>query len=111
MGFASRTRRITACIGLAAVAITGPASAATSTGTLAVSATVLKSCLISSGTLAFGNYDPTSASPNNTSTTLTLTCTPGTSYDIGMDAGIGTGGTVTLRNMSLLTNTLGYKLF
>ena len=28
-----------------------------------------------------------------------------------MDAGIGTGANVSVRQMSLLTNTLGYKLF
>jgi len=87
------------------------ADAATTTGSLVVSATVLKACLISGGTLAFGNYDPSSSTPNNASTTVTLTCTPGTSYNIGMDAGGGTGATVTLRYLSLSSNKLGYKLF
>lgn len=87
------------------------ADAATTTGSLVVSATVLKSCLISGGTLAFGNYDPSSSTANNASTTVTLTCTPSTSYNIGMDAGGGTGATVTLRYLTLTTNKLGYKLF
>jgi len=72
---------------------------------------VLKVCLISNGTLNFGNYNPTATSALTGSTTVTLTCTPGSSYNIGMNAGSGTGGTVTLRQMTNGAATLGYELF
>lgn len=108
---AAALRASTYLLVLGAAVTAWDAGAATATGTLTVTATVLKACTISGGTLAFGNYDPTSASPLNASTTLTLTCTPSTSYDIGMDSGIGSGASVSLRQMSLVTNTLGYKLF
>ena len=85
--------------------------AATASGTLTVNATVVSACLISNGTLSFGNYDPTSASVTNGSTTLTLTCTPGTAYNIGLSAGAGTGATVALRQLTNGANLLGYKLF
>lgn len=85
--------------------------AATTTGSLVVSATVLKACLIGGGTLAFGSYDPSSSTAATATTTVVLTCTPGTSYDIGMSAGGGTGATVALRYLTLGANKLGYKLF
>ena len=87
------------------------AHAATASGTLTVNASVTAVCLISNGTLNFGNYDPTSATPTTGSTTLTLTCTPGTAYNIGLGAGAGSGATVTLRQLTSGGNTLGYKLF
>jgi spore coat protein U-like protein len=96
-----------------AAAIAGNAGATTTTGTLTVNTTVIKVCLISNGTLNFGNYDPTAATANTTSTTVTLTCTPGSSYNIGMNAGSGSGGSTTLREMTLSggSATLGYELF
>jgi spore coat protein U-like protein len=98
---------------LVSAAIAGNANALTAPGTLTVNATVLKVCLISNGTLSFGNYDPTASSALTASTTVTLTCTPGSTYNIGMNAGGGSGATVALREMTLGggSATLGYKLF
>lgn len=87
------------------------AEAATASGTLTVTASVASVCLISNGTLAFGSYDPTSGAALNGSTTVTLTCTLGTPYQIGLDAGAGSGATVALRKLSSGGNTLGYRLF
>lgn len=96
---------------LTLAAVVSPAEAATSTGTLSVTATVNSVCLISNGTLAFGGYDPTAATALDAATTLTLTCTLGTPYNIGMAAGSGAGATVTLRQLTSGANTLGYRLF
>ena len=87
------------------------ADAATASGTLTVTASVASVCLISNGTLAFGSYDPTSGAALNGSTTVTLTCTLGTPYKIGLDAGAGSGATVSLRKMTGGGNTLSYRLF
>lgn len=96
----------------AGVMIAAPAAnAATASGTLTVNASVASVCLISNGTLNFGSYDPTSGSILNAATTLTLTCTPGTTYKIGMGVGSGTGATVALRQLTSGSNTLAYKLF
>lgn len=100
-----------AALAIGCVLSAASALAATTTGSLVVSATVLKSCLISSGTLAFGSYDPTASSPLQANTTVTLTCTPGTTYDIGMNAGGGSGATVTLRQLTSSGNTIGYQLY
>ncbi len=84
------------------------AQANTATGTIAVSATVLSFCAVVTLPLAFGNY---SNAVLNATTTITVTCTTGTTYNLGLDPGIGTGATVAARKMSLLTNTLTYSLY
>ena len=97
---------------LAAAVVASPAAwSATASGTLSVTASVASVCLVSNGTLAFGSYDPTSASALNGSTTVTLTCTLGTPYKIGLDAGAGSGATVSLRKLTSGADTLGYQLF
>ncbi len=100
-------------LALAAVAALGSEQslAATTSGTLTVSATVASACLISNGTLAFGVYDPSSSTALNGSTTVTLTCTLGTAYQIGMAAGAGSGATVSLRKLTSGANTLGYRIY
>jgi spore coat protein U-like protein len=105
------TRRIGVGTVIALACAFNSASGSTSTGTLSVTASVASVCLISNSTLAFGSYDPTSATPLNVATTLTLTCTLGTPYNIGMGVGGGAGATTTLRVLTSGGNTLGYKLF
>lgn len=85
--------------------------AATATTTFAVNATVLKTCAVTALPLAFGNYDPTAASPADATTTVTVTCTNATTYNIGLNAGAGSGATVTSRLMTLGGNTLSYSLY
>lgn len=82
-------------------------SATTST-TLAVSATVLSTCIVAAVPLVFGNY--TGAELDSTAT-ITVTCTNGTVYDVGLDEGGASGATVTTRKMQYLTNTLSYSLY
>lgn len=82
---------------------------ATTTTTLAVSATVLSTCVVAGGTILFGNYTPTANSDNTG--TLTVTCTTGTPYKIGLDAGLASGATVTTRQMQLSGETLNYSLY
>lgn len=79
--------------------------------TMDVSATVVKACVVSATNLAFGNYDPTSASPTDASSTITVTCTPGTSFTVGLNAGTTSGTTVTSRKMASGGNRLDYALY
>ncbi|MDP9879414.1 spore coat protein U-like protein [Variovorax boronicumulans] len=94
-----------------------PAQAVTTTTTFQVTATVLKACLMTTpATLAFGPYDPASATALAGTTSLNVTCTFGTPYSLGLSAGSGSGATVTNRLMTSPTaaagnNTLGYGLF
>lgn len=85
-----------------------PADAATATSTMAVSATVLSFCSITAAPLAFGNY---STAVTNATTALAVTCTVGTTYNIGLDLGLGTGATVSQRRMTFNTSALSYGLY
>jgi spore coat protein U-like protein len=87
------------------------AQAATTTTTFPVTATVLKACFVSATALSFGNYDPTATVPLDSTATLTVLCTVGTSFTVGLNAGTVSGGTVTTRRMTSGANTLGYGLF
>ena len=109
----SLPRRVAMASAIAASSVCAvpTAQAATASGTLTVTASVASVCLIANGTLAFGSYDPTSGAALNGSTTVTLTCTLGTPYQIGLDAGAGSGATVALRKLTSGANTLDYRLF
>lgn len=88
--------------------------AATATGTLPVSATVIAACLVGTVTpVAFGNYDPTSPTDNIAGQgVIPVTCTNGTSYTIGLNAGTFAGATVTTRRMTGTSPAgLAYGLF
>ena len=50
-------------------------AASPQTANLNLSATVINNCTISTTPVAFGNYDPLSASPNDNSGTVVITCT------------------------------------
>jgi spore coat protein U-like protein len=55
--------------------------AATATSNLTVSASVAASCRITSvGNIAFGTYDPLSATPNDAAGNVVFQCVKGTSY-------------------------------
>lgn len=88
-----------------------PASAQTATTTFPVTATVLTSCSVTADPLAFGSYNPTAATPLDATTTLSVLCTVGTSFTVGLNAGTAAGATVTTRQMSNGTNRLNYALF
>lgn len=103
-------RVISGAAALTGMSIAASAQAATATTTFLVTTTVLKSCNIVALPLAFGNYDPTLATPNNASTTLTVLCTLGTSFTVGLNAGV-TGVAVTARKMANGGSTLNYGLY
>ena len=85
-----------------------PALAATDTATLTVTASVAAVCNVQSATLAFGAYDPAAANLDAT-TTVDLTCTPGTTYDVGLDG--GGSGNVAARQMANGGATLNYSMY
>ena len=97
------------------IAFLAPSSivmAATATTTMAVTATVLKFCTVVATPMVFGNY--TSSTDAISTSTITVTCTSGTTYDIGLDAGGTSGATVTTREMRgtvATTARLNYFLY
>jgi spore coat protein U-like protein len=64
------------------------AHALQATTTFTVSATVVSNCTIAATNLSFGTYNPLSASVNNASGTVTITCTKNAASTIGMDNGL-----------------------
>lgn len=70
---------------------------ATAQSNLTVNATVNASCTIDASTaLNFGSY---TLAQIQQSTTISVTCTNGTAYNVGLDAGTFAGATVTTRKM------------
>ena len=84
------------------------ANALTATTTFTVTATVLSNCTISATNLNFGTYNPLSASANNASSTVTITCTKNAASTIGMDLGIHTVAGV--RNMQNGVDVIAYSV-
>lgn len=102
---------ITCAMFFGALWATQPASAQTATTTFPVTATVLTSCSVTANPLAFGSYNPTAATPLDATTTLSVLCTVGTSFTVGLNAGTAPAATVTTRQMSNGTNRLNYALY
>lgn len=77
-----------------------PVRAATDTDTFQVSITIQGECqILAANNLDFGTHGVLSGN-TDASTTLSVQCTSGTSYDIGLDAGLGAGATVATRRMT-----------
>lgn len=80
--------------------------------TFEVRATVIASCAVSAQDLDFGDYDPVAATPLDETTTISVTCTNGSDYDLLLDAGAGTGASIASRRMEDgSANQLAYSLY
>jgi len=88
------------------VCIFNSAIAATTTGTLNITATINASCTITGATLTFPNY---AGSAITGSTTISVKCTNGTSYTVGLGTGLNSTS-VTTRKMKSGANLLPYSL-
>jgi len=88
------------------------ADAGSTNGSMGASATVNALCqTVSASTLAFGTYDPTSNSHNTSSTTISVSCTNGTSPTISFNAGSTNGATTAQRLLTNGTSTLNYNIY
>jgi len=89
----------------------GASQAASTTTTFAVQATVTATCTINSAsTLNFGSVGVLAANVDQQST-IQVTCTNTTPYNIGLDAGTGTGASVATRKLSSGGATINYTLY
>lgn len=88
-------------------------AAGSDTDSFQVTATVLASCEVSAADLAFGSYDPVASSHLDAETQLSVTCTNGTPYHVGLSLGDGSGASMAQRRMtkSGATQTLNYVLY
>src|SRR5262249_55107081 len=109
-----RPLRICLTGGLATVCLLQTLSAplaATATSSFTVSVTITATCTINSAsTLNFGTQGVLGANVDQTST-IQVTCTNTTPYNIGLDAGTGTGATVTTRKLTSGGATVNYTLY
>ncbi len=81
----------------------------TATTSFQVTAVIQATCTIVANPLAFGNY---SGLVLNSTTTIFVTCSKATAYNLGLNAGTSTDATVTNRNMTGPASALlNYKLF
>jgi len=89
------------------------AQSQTVTTTFRVSARVEAVCSVTATDLDFGVYSSQNASPQPGTTILQATCTPGTTYNIGLNAGTSSGATINQRKMSgtPASNQLNYQLY
>lgn len=111
------TRSVSSMFAAIAFFAGSAALAGTGTADMSISASVTNNCSLTAGSLAFGAYDPTSATPNDNSGTLSLTCTSGASATLTLgqglnpDTGNGSSDAAPLRRMKSGTNYLAYSLY
>jgi spore coat protein U domain-containing protein, fimbrial subunit CupE1/2/3/6 len=99
--------------GVAAMALLSGAADAASPATtqFQVQLTIQDECVIHSApTLDFGTSGVLTAAVNQSST-IVIQCTNTTPYNIGLDAGTGTGATVAVRKMKNGTASVNYSLY
>jgi spore coat protein U-like protein len=94
-------------------AVAAPSSyASTKTAQFDVTLNLQNDCSISANTLDFGS-NGTLTNNIDVNSSLAVTCTKGTTYDVALDAGTATGSTVAARKMlgSDGTSTVDFGLF
>src|SRR5262249_23078780 len=90
--------------------VDGEAEALTATGSFNVQVAITATCVVTSATtLDFGTQGVLSANVDQTST-INVTCTNTTPYNIGLDKGL-TGSSVTTRQMKAGSALINYSLF
>ena len=105
----------TALIAFGGFAMT--ASATSSPTAFNVTATVINNCIINSTNIAFGNYDPTSATAVTAQGSVTARCTKGDVVTValgqGLNAASGSTAAIPARQMKdpVSTNLLPYHIY
>ena len=112
MGSGTRFRGCAAALAACLLMASGNAlSAATSTTTMTVQMTITATCTVNSAaTLNFGTVGVLASNTDQTST-IQVTCTNTTPYNIGLDAGTGSGATVATRKLTSGGATVNYTLY
>ena len=101
----------------AALPVTGTAATylnGSNNTTFDVTLKIIANCVISAAPLDFGQTQGVLASNVSVNTNLSVTCTNTTPYNVGLNAGTGTGSTTAARVMSgtgANTSTVSYNLY
>jgi spore coat protein U-like protein len=108
-------RLVIPCVAVGAVGLTlvgGVAYAATVTSTFGVDVTIVAQCLINSAsTLSFGGSQGVLSANVDQTSTIVVQCTDTTTYDIGLDEGLGVGASVATRKLTGSGGTINYRLY
>ena len=92
-------------------ALTETSCAATATTSFTVQVTITATCLINSAsTLSFGTQGVLATNVDQSSA-IQVTCTNSTPYNIGLNAGTGSGATVATRKLTSGGATVSYTLY
>jgi spore coat protein U-like protein len=79
--------------------------------TFQVKARVSAVCEVTATDLDFGTYTSNTGSSRLGTTTLKATCTPNTTYNVGLNEGTSPGATVNARKLVSGANNLNYQLY
>lgn len=99
-----------ATVAICAFALDLPVFSGQVTTNFDVTATVLDDCSVTATDLAFGNYSASTGAPVDATSTIQVTCTPGSAYTVLLDGGT-TAADVTARAMTDGTHNLLYGLY
>jgi spore coat protein U-like protein len=83
----------------------------TATTTFRVQTKVQAVCAVTATDLDFGTYTSSGGTPLQGQTLLRATCTPNSSYNIGLNEGTSPGATINARKMVSGTQALNYQLY
>lgn len=83
--------------------------AATTSGSVSVTATIGANCILTTVPMAFGVYDPLSATPKNANGQVQLVCTVGAAPSVALDTGLNPSGAQ--RRLGSGVNMLNYDIF
>lgn len=89
----------------------GAANAATQTSNFDVSTQVTASAQVSATPLAFGSYNPIDTDATDEESIVSVTATVGTTYNIAIDAGHGSGATAAARKLEAPGDDLTYSVY
>jgi spore coat protein U-like protein len=107
----SRLWRHLAFVTICLLLLGNNSSATSVTSTFTTQVTIAAACTINSAVaLNFGSQGALGANVDQTAT-LQIQCTNTTNYNIGLDAGTGTGATVAVRKMMSGGNAVNYSLY
>ena len=89
-----------------------PAQSQTVSTSFRVQARVEAVCEVTATDLSFGTYSSQAGAPLQGTTLLRATCTPGSTYNVGLNEGTSPGATVNQRKMvSAAQQALNYQLY
>src|SRR5207253_9773765 len=94
------------------VATSSFAGSAATTNTNNITASVAPKCTIGAFAIAFGAYDPFSATPLDQTGTVSINCTKGTSRVVSLNLGVNASGVVRrLQDTGAAGNFLTYEIY